>query len=85
VLDNLSAHKTRKVQEAFAALGIEVYYLPPYSPDLNPIEKCWSKLKTFLKAKVARTYQALSEAITEGLKTITAADAENWIRHCGDV
>lgn len=85
VLDNLTAHKTRRVQAALAALGVEVWYLPPYSPDLNPIEKCWSKLKTYLRTRAARSYEKLSEAISEGLKTITAADAGNWIRHCGYV
>lgn len=85
VLDNLSAHKTNRVQQAFAALEVSVYYLPPYSPDLNPIEMCWSKLKTSLKQLAARTYPALSEAISKSLKTITAADAKNWIRHCGYV
>lgn len=85
VLDNLSSHKTNKVQTAFAALGVEVYYLPPYSPDLNPIEMCWSKIKTFLKQAAARNYSALSESISKALNTITAADAGNWIRHCGYV
>lgn len=85
VMDNLTSHKTRRVQTALAELGVEVYYLPPYSPDLNPIEKCWSKLKTYLRTKAARSYEKLSEAISEGLKTITAADAKNWIRHCGYV
>ena len=85
VLDNLTSHKTRQVRNAFAALGVEVWYLPPYSPDLNPIELCWSKFKTLLKQAAARTYQALSEAISEALKKITAADTENWTRHCGYV
>ena len=85
VLDNLTSHKTRKVQAAFAALGVEVLYLPPYSPDLNPIELCWSKFKSLLKQASARTYETLSEAISNALKKITAADTENWIRHCGYV
>jgi transposase len=85
VLDNLSSHKTNKVQKAFAALEVEVCYLPPYSPDLNPIEMCWSKIKTYLKQAAARNYRALSEAISKALKTITAADAKNWLKHCGYV
>ncbi len=85
VLDNLTSHKTRKVQAAFAALGVEVWYLPPYSPDLNPIELCWSKFKALLKQASARTYQSLSEAISSALKKVTAADTENWVRHCGYV
>lgn len=85
VLDNLTSHKTRKVREAFDALGVEVWYLPPYSPDLNPIERCWSKFKALLKQAAARTYETLSEAISEALKKITAADIKNWSRHCGYV
>ncbi len=85
VLDNLTAHKTKKVRAAFALLKVEVWYLPPYSPDLNPIEKCWSKMKTYLRQAAARSYQALSEALSAAMKTITAADARNWIRHCGYV
>ncbi len=85
VLDNLTSHKTRRVQAAFAALGVEVWYLPPYSPDLNPIEMCWSKFKSLLKQASARTYDTLSEAISRALKKITAADTENWVRHCGYV
>lgn len=85
VMDNLTSHKTRKVRNAFAALGVEVWYLPPYSPDLNPIELCWSKFKSLLKQSAARTYVALSEAISEAFKKITAADIENWTRHCGYV
>jgi transposase len=85
VMDNLTAHKTFKVQAEFAALGVEVVYLPPYSPDLNPIEKCWSKLKTYLKKSAARNYTSLSKAISLGLKTITATDAANWVKHCGYV
>jgi transposase len=85
VLDNLSSHKTRKVQAAFAALKVEMLFLPPYSPDLNPIEKCWSKMKTELRRAAARSYAALSEALAAAIKTITATDARNWIRHCGYV
>lgn len=85
VLDNLSSHKTCKVREAFAALGVEVWYLPPYSPDLNPIELCWSKFKAILKQAAARSYETLSEAISRALKKITAADIKNWTRHCGYV
>lgn len=85
VMDNLTSHKTRRVQAAFAELGVEVWYLPPYSPDLNPIQMCCSKLKAVLKQMAARTYEALSEAISSALEHITAADAESWTRHCGYV
>lgn len=85
VMDNLTSHKTRRVQTAFAELGVEVRYLPPYSPDLNPIEHCWSKFKALLRHASARTYETLSEAISQALQKITATDAENWTRHCGYV
>lgn len=83
VMDNLTSHKTQRVRQAFAELGVEVYYLPPYSPDLNPIEMCWSKFKAILRQMAARSYDALSEAISSALKKITTADARSWIRHCG--
>jgi transposase len=58
-------------------------YLPPYSPDLNPIEPAWSKLKTFLRASKARLRPALEQAVDIGLRTITARNAQGWFRHCG--
>lgn len=85
VLDDLTSHKTRLVREAFAALSVEVWYLPPYSPDLNPIQLCWSKFKTLLKQSAARTYETLSDAVSTTLRKITAADTENWTRHGGYV
>ena len=85
VLDNLSAHKAAGVQEAVEARGARLIYLPPYSPDLNPIERCWSKIKTALRAAKARTREALDEAITLALATITESDARGWFKHCGYV
>jgi len=85
VLDNLSAHKVAGVREAVEARGAQLIYLPPYSPDLNPIERCWSKLKTALRAAKARTREALDEAITLALATVTEADARGWFKHCGYV
>ena len=85
VWDNLSVHKTRAVQDLFDKAGVELLFLPPYSPDLNPIEMCWSKLKTYLRAAAARTYEKLSEEISAAINLITATDAQNWIRHCGYV
>ncbi len=84
-LDNLSAHKTAKVQAAFAALEVEAWCLPLYSPDLNPIEMCWLKLKTNLRATAARTYEKLSKAMSAALLTIRASDTKNWSKHCGYV
>jgi transposase len=83
VMDNLSAHKVAGVNEAIAACGAEVLYLPPYSPDLNPIEKCWSKIKTYLRQAKARTRQALEQALKEVLMLITKEDAEGWFMSCG--
>lgn len=85
VWDNLSVHKTRAVRELFAEAQVELLFLPPYSPDLNPIEMCWSKLKTYLRSVGARNYETLSEAISAAITKITASDAQNWIRHCGYV
>jgi transposase len=85
VWDNLSVHKTSVVQALFERAKVELLFLPPYSPDLNPIEMCWSKVKTFLRAAAARTYEKLSEAIGAAIREITALDAQNWIRHCGYV
>jgi len=83
ILDNLSAHKVAGIRELVQARGAQLIYLPPYSPDLNPIEKAWSKFKQFLRAVKARTAQALDQAITEALKTITADNAAAWFRCCG--
>jgi transposase len=85
VADNLSAHKAAGVQEAIAATGARLLYLPPYSPDLNPIERCWSKIKTCLRAAKARTREALDAAVTRALATVTEADARAWFAHCGYV
>lgn len=65
VMDNFSSHKVAGIREAIEAVGARLVYLPPYSPDFNPIEKCWSKVKEFLRSKAARTYEALDQVITE--------------------
>jgi len=83
VMDNLSAHKVAGIQDAIAECGAQVVYLPPYSPDLSPLELCWSKLKTILRRVGARTREALEVAITQALEQITAADALAWFAHCG--
>jgi transposase len=83
VMDNLAPHKAAAVRAAFDRAGLAHRYLPPYSPDLNPIEPCWSKLKGFLRAKAARTIEALEAALPEALATITPQDAQGWFRHCG--
>jgi transposase len=85
VADNLSAHKATGIQEALAARGARLLYLPPYSPDLHPLERCWSKIKTFLHAAKARTREALDAAVARALATVTASDARAWFAHCGYV
>lgn len=83
VLDNLGAHKVAGICEAVERKGARLIYLPPYSPDLNPIEQCWSKIKSFLRGAQARTREALEEAIQQALTTITESDARAWFKHCG--
>lgn len=83
ILDNLSAHRVPDVRPLIEAAGAILLYLPPYSPDLNPIEKAWSKLKQFLRTAKARTTEALDQAIADALTTITPADIAAWFRHCG--
>jgi transposase len=82
VMDNLSSHKIKGVRELIEKVGAEVLYLPPYSPDLNPIEKAWSKLKQLLRCAKARTSQALEDAITEAIRLITPDNAKAWFNHC---
>jgi transposase len=80
VMDNLSSHKVQGVRERIEAAGAQLLYLPPYSPDLNPIEKAWAKLKQLLRAAKARTKEALDLAIAELLPLLTAEDARAWFR-----
>ena len=80
VMDNLSAHKAPAVREWIEKAGAEVLYLPPYSPDLNPIEKAWAKLKQLLRAAQARTKETLDQAITQALPCITPSNAQAWFR-----
>jgi transposase len=83
MMDNLSSHKVNGVREAIEAAQATLEYLPSYSPDLSPIEECWSKFKEFLRAKAARTRELLDQAITEALDIITPQDAQGWFAHCG--
>jgi transposase len=80
VMDNLSAHKAERVRHALDAAKIAYRYLPPYSPDPNPIEPCWSKFKGWLQAKAARSLEALDAELGPALATITAQDAQGWFR-----
>jgi transposase len=81
--DNLSAHKVAGVEEVLTARGARLLRLSPYSPDFNPIEQCWSKMKTFLRRAKARTVETLIEAIKHALDTVTEADIRSWFTHCG--
>ena len=88
VADNLGSHKVAGVREAVEARGASLLYLPPYSPDLNPIELAFRKLKRLLRAAAARTAaartaDALSDAIGAALTHFSAAECANYIRHCG--
>lgn len=82
VMDNLSSHKVPGVKEKIEAAGAKLLYLPPYSPDLNPIEKAWSKLKQILRTAKARSEELLDQATGEALKLITPEDAKGWLRLC---
>jgi len=83
VMDNLSSHKVAGVRELIQAAGAELLYLPPYSPDFNPIEKCWSKLKQALRSAKARSVDALQQAISEAIPSISSSNAQAWFHHCG--
>jgi len=83
VMDNLAAHKAERVRAALEAAGIAYRYLPAYSPDLNPIEPCWSKLKGRLRTEAARSLDKLEAALGPALATITAEDARGWFRLAG--
>ena len=83
VLDNLPAHKVAGLAELVEACGARLLYLPPYSPDFNPIELAFSKLKTWLRTAQARTRDALEAVIQTATEWVTEADAKNWFDHCG--
>ena len=83
VLDNLQPHKAAGVREMIETAGATLLYLPPYSPDYNPIENMWSKVKQFLRSAAARTQEALAQAITRALETISITDCRGFFRHCG--
>jgi transposase len=83
VLDNLSSHKVVGVREAIEARGASVRHLPPYSPDLNPIEQTFSKLKAHLRKAAARSRETLWKTIGQVLDTITPTECQNYISHAG--
>ena len=83
IRDNLSPHKNDRTLDLIAQAGASVAFLPAYSPDLNPIEKMWSKVKQFLRSAEARTCAALTAAIAAALRSVTRQDAVNWFASCG--
>ena len=83
VLDNVSAHKVVGVQEAIEAAGARLLPLPPYSPDLSPVENCGSKVKIAIRAQSPRTRGDLYDAMGDALRTVTTGDARAWFAHCG--
>ena len=83
VMDNLSAHKSERTLALIRQTGADVRFLPAYSPDLNPIEQMWSKVKNTLRSLEARTRESLLEAIGHALAGITSQDTLNWFAHCG--
>ncbi len=83
VLDNLGAHKASCLERVAGKRGARVLWLPPYSPDYSPIENCWSKIKTYLRAAKARTREELEKALATVIDFVTKADIQGWFKHCG--
>ena len=83
VMDNLAAHKGQRIKELIEERGCELMYLPPYSPDLNPIEESFSKVKRLLRETEARIRKGLIEAMGVAISEVTAQDAHGFFEHCG--
>ncbi len=83
VLDNLSSHKSPEIERMIRSAGADLWFLPPYSPDLNPIEKMWSKVKETLRTIKARGTEELYAAVRTALKKVTPRDARGWFASCG--
>lgn len=83
VMDNLQVHKMRRVRELIEGSGCQLVFLPSYSPDFNPIEEAFSKIKTILRKAKARSFEALVEASSEALRAVTRRDALGFFAHCG--
>jgi transposase len=82
-MDNNSIHKLDDIEDAIEAVGAWVLFLPTYSPDLNPIELCWSKVKSLLRSLKPRTAQDLLDALADAFSSITGHDILGWFRPCG--
>jgi transposase len=83
IMDNLPAHKSVRITQAVESAGCTLVYLPPYSPDFNPIENMWSKVKARLRETAARTFDALVDGVENALRAISLADCEGYFEHCG--
>jgi transposase len=83
VMDNINIHKVAGIKQAIESVGARLINLPEYSPDLNPIEECWSKVKAILRTVAARTLETLEQAITQALASVTEKDAIGWFTHAG--
>ena len=83
VMDNLAAHKDAGVRELIEAAGAKLVFLPPYSPEFNPIELAWGKVKRWLRTARRRTREAVDDALRDIMSLITPSDAAGWFRHCG--
>jgi transposase len=83
VMDNLSVHKSEKVRELIEGASAQLLYLPPYSPDFNPIEEAFSKIKNLIRKAGARVHEALVVAIGEAISEVSEEDAKSFFEHCG--
>ena len=83
VMDNLSSHKALGIRQAIEAVGADLWYLPPYSPDFNPIEKLWSKVKAWLRRIGAKTFDTLTDAIADALRNVHTNECNNYFKSCG--
>jgi transposase len=83
VMDNLASHKIAGVREAIEGAGCDLWYLPAYSPDLNPIEKLWSKVKSWLRRMAAKTFDTVVDAIGLALSAVASEECRNYFASCG--
>ena len=83
VMDNLSSHKQPRVRQLIESAGAQLLYLPPYSPDFNPIEPIWSKVKRLMRSTAARTVEALHDAFGNAMRAVTTTDIHGCFKHCG--
>jgi transposase len=83
LMDNLTVHKASWLEDFLQSHGVRLEYLPPYSPDLNPIELCWSKVKSILRSLKPRTVEDLQKALKKAFRSISIIDICRWFRHCG--